>query len=63
MKKNEGNMRIFYQNGKIVTVITPEKSISICRSGDVALSEEYADGSRLLVTDDKGSVLQRLKKN
>ncbi|MBK4993620.1 hypothetical protein IAE39_001794 [Pseudomonas sp. S37] len=58
MQQKAGNTRIFYQNGKPVTLIDPEKSTSICRTADVALAEHQADGSKLLVTDDKGSVLQ-----
>ena len=57
MQQKAGNTRIFYQNGKPVTFIDPEKSTSICRSADVALAEMQPHGSKLLETDAMGSVL------
>jgi len=61
MQKNANNTQFFYQNGKLVTLKTGEQGRSIFRSSDVPLAEQQSDGthtSGLLVTDDKGSVLQ-----
>jgi len=58
MQKKAGNTKIFYQNGKPVTFIDPEKSTTICRTADVALAEQQPDGNKLLETDAMGSVLR-----
>lgn len=66
MQKHANNTRFFYQNGKLVTVKTNEQGRSIFRSSDVPLAEQQSDGthlSGLLVTDDKGSVLQVREKS
>ncbi|MEX5504829.1 hypothetical protein Q1J61_13610 [Pseudomonas putida] len=66
MQKTANNTRFFYQNGKLVTLQTGEQGRSIFRSSDVPLAERptgdtHATG--LLVTDDKGSVLQVQEKS
>lgn len=61
MQKNASNTLFFYQNGKLITLKSGNQSHSIFRSSDVPLAEQQSDGthaSGLLVTDDKGSVLQ-----
>ena len=66
MQKNANTTQFFYQNGKLVTLKTGEQSCSIFRSSDVPLAEQQSDGthtSGLLVTDDKGSVLQVQEKS
>jgi len=66
MQKHANNTRFFYQNGKLVTVKTNEQGRSIFRSSDVPLAEQQSDGTHLcglLVTDDKGSVLQVQEKS
>ena len=66
MQKHANTTRFFYQNGKLVTVKTNEQGRSIFRSSDVPLAEHQSDGthlSGLLVTDDKGSVLQVQEKS
>ncbi|HDS0918650.1 TPA: hypothetical protein QEM85_002969 [Pseudomonas putida] len=66
MQKHANTTRFFYQNGKLATVKTNEQGRSIFRSSDVPLAEQQSDGthlSGLLVTDDKGSVLQVQEKS
>jgi hypothetical protein len=66
MQKNANTTQLFYQNGKLITLKTGEQSCSIFRSSDVPLAEQQSDGthtSGLLVTDDKGSVLQVQEKS
>jgi hypothetical protein len=61
MPKNANSTQFFYQNGKLHTLKTGEQSRSIFRTADVPLAEQQSDsehGHGLLVTDDKGSVLQ-----
>lgn len=61
MRNDANTTRFFYQNGKLITLKVGEQSRSIFRSSDVPLAEQQADGNQaigLLVTDDKGSVLQ-----
>ncbi|WP_144173048.1 hypothetical protein [Pseudomonas sp. Kh13] len=61
MQQNTASTRFFYQNGKLVTLKTGEQGHSIFRNADVPLAEQQTEGrqtSGLLVTDDKGSVLQ-----
>ena len=62
MQKNANTTQFFYQNGKLVTLKTGEQGRSIFRNADMPLAEQQAQGSGLLVTDDKGSVFEmRLK--
>lgn len=66
MQKHANNTRFFYQNGKLATLTTGEQGRSIFRSSDMPLAEQQSDGTRasgLLVTDDKGSVLQVQEKS
>lgn len=66
MQKNANNTHFFYQNGKLVTLKTGDQGRSIFRSPDVPLAEQDTGGnagSGLLVTDDKGSVLQVQEKS
>lgn len=66
MQKNANTTQLFYQHGKLITLKTGEQSCSIFRSSDVPLAEQQSDGthtSALLVTDDKGSVLQVQEKS
>jgi len=66
MQKHANTTRFFYQNGKLVTLQTGDQGRSIFRSPDVPLAEQQSDdthASRLLVTDDKGSVLQVQEKS
>lgn len=61
MQKNTDSTRFFYQDGKLVTLKTGAQGHSIFRATDVPLAEQQTGGtptSGLLVTDDKGSVLQ-----
>ena len=61
MQNNANQTLFFYQNGKLITLKTGEQSRSIFRNSDVPLAEQQSDGNQpigLLVTDDKGSVLQ-----
>ncbi|MFF7065194.1 hypothetical protein [Pseudomonas sp. NPDC008258] len=62
MQKNTNTMQYFYQNGQLVT-LTGKQSRSIFRSPDMPLAEYQTQGSSLLVTDDKGSVLQVQEKD
>ena len=51
----------FYQNGSLHTLKTGDESRVIFRSADMPLAELQPDtvqGTGLLATDDKGSVLQ-----
>ncbi|MNN97941.1 hypothetical protein D3C81_2172100 [compost metagenome] len=60
MQQNTGSTRFFYQNGKLVTVKIGEQGRSIFRTADMPLAEQQTQDtypSGLLVTDDKGSVL------
>jgi hypothetical protein len=66
MQTNVNNTQFFYQNGKLVTLKTGEQGRSIFRSPDVPLAERQSDDTDaggLLVTDDKGSVLQVQQKS
>ena len=66
MQNNANTTQLFYQHGKLVTLKTGEQACSILRSSDVPLAEQQSDGthtSGLLVTDDKGSVLQVQEKS
>ena len=66
MPNNANSTLFFYQNGKLVTLKTAEQGRSIFRSSDVPLAEQQSNGahtSGLLVTDDKGSVLQVQEKS
>jgi len=66
MQKSANTTRFFYQNGKLVTLQTGDQDHSIFRSSDVPLAEQQSAGthlSGLLVTDDKGSVLQVQEKS
>ncbi|KPM58186.1 hypothetical protein [Pseudomonas monteilii] len=61
MQNNANKTLLFYQNGKLTTLKTGEQNHSIFRHSDVPLAEQQSDGNQsigLLVTDDKGSVLQ-----
>ncbi|MFJ4384747.1 hypothetical protein ACIP02_10400 [Pseudomonas sp. NPDC089408] len=58
MKKTAVTQRMFYCNGKLVTLTDNEKATRICRTADVALAELHADGYKLLETDAMGSVLR-----
>ncbi|WP_087502303.1 hypothetical protein [Pseudomonas sp. SID14000] len=60
MQKNIST-HFFYQNGKLVTLKAGEQDVSIFRTADMPLAEKPTKSSQpsgLLVTDDKGSVLQ-----
>ncbi|MGE8059403.1 hypothetical protein [Pseudomonas sp. NPDC089547] len=62
MQKNANTTQFFYQNGKLVTLKTGEQGRSIFRNADMPLAEQHAQGSGLVVADDKGSVFEvRLK--
>ncbi|OUM34833.1 hypothetical protein [Pseudomonas putida] len=63
MQKNANSTQFFYQNGKLITVKTGEQGRSIFRSADMPLAEQHTEGAGLLVTDDKGSVLQVQEKD
>ncbi|MCE0911839.1 MULTISPECIES: hypothetical protein [Pseudomonas] len=61
MQNNANKTLLFYQNGKLITLKTGEQNRSIFRHSDLPLAEQQSDGIQsvgLLVTDDKGSVLQ-----
>ncbi len=61
MRKNANSTCFFYQNGQLHTVKTGAQSRSIFRTADVPLAEQQTEGAQpsgLLMTDDKGSVLQ-----
>ncbi|MFK0095843.1 hypothetical protein [Pseudomonas sp. NPDC090592] len=63
MQKNANTTQFFYQNGKLITLKTGEQGQSIFRNADMPLAEQQPQGSGLLVTDDKGSVLQVQQKD
>ncbi|HYQ55272.1 hypothetical protein ACIPZG_18530 [Pseudomonas sp. NPDC089395] len=57
------NSLFFYQGDKLITVKQGDQHRSIFRHADMPLAEQQSDdpaGNGLLVTDDKGSVLQVL---
>ncbi|MEG8202338.1 hypothetical protein SE916_22145 [Pseudomonas sp. 5FOS] len=61
MPQNTVRTRYFYQDGKLVTLKAGEQGVSIFRTADMPIAEQPMKGSQpsgLLVTDDKGSVLQ-----
>lgn len=61
MKNNANRTRFFYQDGKLITLQTADHCRSIMRTVDVLLAEQQSGDAQthgLLVTDDKGSVLQ-----
>ena len=60
MQNNANKTLLFYRKGKLITVKTDEKNISILGHSDGALAELQSDGnqtSKLYVTDAMGSVL------
>ncbi|KTS98371.1 hypothetical protein NS212_09080 [Pseudomonas parafulva] len=58
MNEPSKQARLFYQNDKPVTLVSPEQRHQIFRTPDTALAEARADGSpALLGTDVQGSVL------
>lgn len=58
MNEPSRQTRLFYQNGKLVTLVSPEQRQQIFRTPDIALAETRADsGPALLGTDAQGSVL------
>ncbi|GLO31696.1 hypothetical protein KI429_10445 [Pseudomonas shirazica] len=64
MQKNTDRTHFFYQNGKLITLSVGEQGRSIFRNADMPLAELQTEGthsSELLVTDDKGSVLNVLE--
>ena len=58
MQKTATSTHFFYQNGKLVTLQAGDQGRSIFRTDDLPLAEQQTQSSGLLVTDDKGSVLQ-----
>lgn len=57
MMESPISTRFFYQNGKLATVMSHGQARAILRGGDTPLAEQHSEGSGLLATDDKGSVL------
>lgn len=58
MNESFKQTRLFYQNGKLVTLVSPEQRQQIFRSPDTALAETRVDsGPALLGTDAQGSVI------
>ncbi|MBA5708395.1 hypothetical protein ACSFEV_20210 [Pseudomonas fulva] len=58
MNEPSKQTRLFYQNNKLVTLVSPEQRQQIFRTPDTALAEARADGGpALLGTDAQGSVL------
>ncbi|MFJ4452953.1 hypothetical protein ACIP1G_03530 [Pseudomonas sp. NPDC089392] len=60
MQKNATSTRLFYQNGKLSTLIEGDQGHSIVRTADTLLAEQQSDGaqtSKLLGTDQSNSVI------
>lgn len=60
MQKDAQRTRFFYQNGKLISLVTGEDGRTIFRTAAVALGEHQggnSPSSGLLGTDQQGSVL------
>lgn len=58
MNEPSKQTRLFYQNDKLVTLVSPEQRRQILRTDHTAHAEVRADGGpALLGTDTQGSVL------